>query len=196
MQDHPLHGAVATLLAEAEALTGRITDQRAALETAELKRRKLVAALDSAVQALPQDERAEFARRMRALTAELTPKRGRVLDSRLEAIIEYLAERVHLGSGAGGDEVIKVAEVQTHLERLGWTRLPRGYASGALSRLAEQGMVIKTRFARYRINRIHPEIVTLRFKLLDADVAQIDARDRALKEAERRGREGRAYRPM
>ncbi len=196
MQENPLHGAVATLLAEAEALTGQIAGQRAALETAELKRRKLVAALDSAVQALPQDDRAEFAHRMRALATELTPKRGRVPDSRLEAVIEYLAERAHFGPGEGGDEVVKVSEVQTQLVRLGWKRLPRGYASGALARLAEQGMVIKNRFARYRINRIHPEIVSLRFKLIDAAVAQIDERDRALKEAERRGREGRAYRPL
>ena len=56
-------------------------------------------------------------------------------------------------------------------------------------------MVIKTRYGRYRINATHPEVVARRFALLDGEVARLDERDRDLREAERRGRQGRAYRP-
>ena len=35
---------------------------------------------------------------------------------------------------------------------------------------------------------MHPELVTLRFKLLDGEMAQMNARDREIREAERRGR--------
>jgi hypothetical protein len=42
--------------------------------------------------------------------------------------------------------------------------------------LAEQGFATKTRFARCRINGLHPELVTPRLKMLDADMAQVDGR--------------------
>ena len=153
---------------------------------AEGKRRKLLTALDAATQALPDHAREDFGARMQRLAQALTPKRGRRPDSRQQAIIEYLAGRAHFDQ-----ENVKVAEVQAHLERLGYQRLPHGYASNAMARLAEQGFATKTRFARYQVNGMHPELVTLRFKMLDGEVAQINAHEREIKEAEKRGRAGR-----
>ncbi len=57
--------------------------------------------------------------------------------------------------------------------------------------LAERGFTTKTRFARYRINGLHPELVALRLKLGQADLDGILAREREIKEAEARGRAGR-----
>ncbi len=62
-----------------------------------------------------------------------------------------------------------------------------------MARLAEQGFATKTRFARYQVNGMHPALVTLRMKMLDGEVAQINARDREIEEAEARGPAGRRY---
>ncbi len=48
--------------------------------------------------------------------------------------------------------------------------------------------MVKVAYGRFRINDMHPELVALRFKLLDAEVASMDARDQALRDAETRGR--------
>ena len=167
-----------------------ITDLRAELEHAEVKRRKLLTALSSAVEALPAHQRADFTQRTQALAKAMSPKRGRKPDSRQQAIIEYLAARAHCD-----EEVVKVAEVQAHLERIGFQRLPHGYASNAMTRLAEQGFAVKIRFARYRVNGMHPELVTLRLKMLDGEMDRIRARDKEIAEAEKRGRLTRPYGP-
>lgn len=194
MTEHPvpprLSGAITAMLAEAEQTTSEIVRMREALALGEVKRRKLLTAIDSAMQALPDRAREDFAARMTRLATAMTPKRGRRPDTRQQAIIEYLGQCAHYDH-----EIIKVAEVQAHLERLGYERLPHGYASNALARLAEQGFVTKVRFARYRVNEMHPELVTLRFKLLDAEVAQSNAREQEIKEAEKRGRLTRPYGP-
>jgi hypothetical protein len=185
-----LSGAVAAMMAEAEQTTAEIATLRKTLEAAEAKRRKLLTALDAATQALPCQAQEDFLHRMQRLAEAVTPKRGRRPDSRQQAIIEYLAARAHFD-----EETVKVAEIQAHLERLGYAGLPHGYASNAMARLAAQGFATKTRFARYRVNGLHPELVSLRFKMLDGEVAQIDAREREIKEAERRGRLNRPYGP-
>ncbi len=46
----------------------------------------------------------------------------------------------------------------------------------------------KARYARYRINGLHPELVALRLKMSQGDLAQMNAREREIKEAEARGR--------
>ncbi len=48
-----------------------------------------------------------------------------------------------------------------------------------------------TRFARQRINGLHPELVALRLKLGQADLDGMLAREREIREAEKRGRAGR-----
>ena len=87
-----------------------------------------------------------------------------------------------------GLDTIKVAEVKTHLEHLGHRNMTHGYASNALARLAEDGLLVKTAYARYRINGLHPELVALRLKLGQADLDGMLAREREIKEAEARGR--------
>jgi len=184
-----LQGAVDTLMAEAEKITAEIATLRCSLELAEHKRHKLVTALASAVEALPKRAHEDFNCRMQNLAKAMSPKRGRRPDSRQQAIIEYLATRAHCD-----EAVVKVAEVQAHLERLGYERLPHGYASNAMARLASQGFAIKIRFARYRVNGMHPELVDLRIKMSQGDLARITAREREIDEAEKRGRMGRRYR--
>ena len=176
-------------MAEAEQVTAEITTLRCSLELAEHKRHKLVTALSSAVEALPKPAHEELNYRMQDLAKAMSPKRGRKPDSRQQAIIEYLALRAQYD-----EEVIKVAEIQSHLERLGYERLPHGYASNAMARLAEQGFAVKIRFARYRINGMHPEIVGMRVKMSQDDLARMKARERKIDEAEKRGRMGRRYR--
>jgi hypothetical protein len=44
-----------------------------------------------------------------------------------------------------------------------------------MARLASQGFATKTRFARYQVTGMHPELVTLRMKMLVADMAQVTA---------------------
>ena len=63
-----------------------------------------------------------------------------------------------------------------------------GDASNALKRLAGDGLVVKTAYARYRIKGLHPELAALRLKLGQADLDGMLAREREIKEAEKRGR--------
>ena len=53
--------------------------------------------------------------------------------------------------------------------------------------------MVRTAYARYRINGLHPELVALRLKLGQADLDGVLAREREIKEAEKRGRAGRRY---
>ncbi|MEM9044821.1 MAG: hypothetical protein AAGC81_08985 [Pseudomonadota bacterium] len=69
---------------------------------------------------------------------------------RERAIIDFLAMNRR--------RVIKVSEVQAHLAELGYS-LPRGYASNALTKLERHGLCDKVRYARYKANEMHPEIV-------------------------------------
>ncbi len=73
--------------------------------------------------------------------------------------------------------------------------MTHGYASNAMSRLAEDGLVVKTAYARYRINGLHPELVALRLKLGQADLDGLVAREREIKEASMRGRLTRPHGP-
>lgn len=178
-----LAGAVEALIREAEAASAEIDALRARLGAAELRRRKLYTAIDAAAQALAPGAREALGARLAALAERIRPRRGRPPDTRLEAIIERLAELAH------HDEAhVKVAEMHAHLERLGFRSMPHGYASNALGRLAGRGFVVKVAYGRFRINDVHPELVALRFRLLDADIARRDAREAELREAERRGR--------
>jgi hypothetical protein len=155
-----LPGAVEVLLTEAEAASREIVRITGTLETARLRQRKLATALEAANAALPPALRAGHDQRIRRLAETLRPPRGRRPDTRHQAILEFLAERAHCGH-----ETLKVAELQTHLEHLGHRGLTHGYASNALARLAEDGLVVKTAYARYRINGLHPELVALRLRL-------------------------------
>jgi hypothetical protein len=47
------------------------------------------------------------------------------------------------------------------------------------------------RASTHPTRRLHPEIVTLRFKLLDGEMAQMNAREREIRASEKRGRAGR-----
>ena len=58
----------------------------------------------------------------------------------------------------------------------------------------EFSFAVKIRFARYRINGMHPEIVGMRVKMSQDDLARMKARERKIDEAEKRGRMGRRYR--
>ena len=177
--------AVETLISEAEAACAEIARLRRSLEAAELRRRKLLTAIDAAAQALPLAQRERQADRLKALAESLRPARGRKPDTRLEAVVERLGALAHYG-----EEYVKVAEMHDHLERLGYRSLPHGYASNALGRLAERGLVVKVSYGRFRVNDMHPELVAPRFRLLDAEIARRDARDEAIRADERR-RHGR-----
>ncbi len=182
--------AVATLLTEAEAASYEVARITGTLETARLRQRTLVTALEAANAALPPILRTDHDQRIRRLAETMRPARGRKPDTRHQAILEYLAERAHFGL-----DTLKVAEVQTHLEHLGHRNMTHGYASNAMRRLAEDGLVVKTAYARYRINGLHPELVALRLKMSQDDLAQLNARDREIREAEKRGRLTRPHGP-
>ena len=64
-----------------------------------------------------------------------------------------------------------------------------------MARLAEQGFATKTRFARYRVNGMHPEIVALRFKQPDGEAAQMNTRVREIEEASDAGAADPPLRP-
>ena len=72
-------------------------------------------------------------------------------------------------------------------------RSTHGTASNALARLAEDGLVVKTAYARTGINGLHPELVALRLKMGQADPDGMPAHEREIREAEKRGRAGRQY---
>ncbi len=55
--------------------------------------------------------------------------------------------------------------------------------------------MVKTGYARTRINGLHPELVALRLKLGQADRDGILAREREIREAEARGRRAGRRRP-
>ncbi len=178
--------AVETLIAEAEAASAEVDRLRQALAAAGLRRRKLVTAIDAAAQALPLAERERHADRLKCLGESLRPERGRKPDTRLEAVVERLGVLAHYG-----EEHVKVAEMHEYLERVGFTGLPHGYASNALARLAERGFAVKVAYGRYRVNDMHPELVDLRFRLLDAEIAHRDNREEAIRADERwRRRQG------
>jgi hypothetical protein len=160
-----LPAAVATLLSEAEAASREIARLTSTLETTRLRQCKLVTALEAANAALPPDLQADHDQRIRHLAETLRPQRGRKPDTRHQAILDFLARRAHAER-----DTLKVAEVQAHLEHLGHNSLTQGYASNALTRLAEDGLVVKTSYARYRINGLHPELVALRLKIGQADL--------------------------
>ena len=182
--------AVAALLTEAEAASSEVARLTSTLEAARLRQRTLVTALEAANAALAPILRSEHEQRIRRLAETLRPARGRKRDTRHQAILEYLAERAHYGL-----DTLKVAEVQTHLEHLGHRNMTHGYASNALARLAEDGLLVKTSYARYRINGLHPELVALRLKLGQADLDGMLAHEREIKEAEKRGRLTRSHGP-
>lgn len=175
--------AVRTLIDEAETASRTIADLRGRLDAAELARRKLLTAIDAAIHALPPDAREGQARRLARLADTIRPARGRKPDSRRQAIVEKLAMLGH-----DGEDVVKTAEIASHLDRLGFGNMPQGYASNTLGRLAEQGFLVRTGHGRFRINAMHPELVALRFRLLDAEVETERRRTREIAEAEARGR--------
>ncbi|MEM1276291.1 MAG: hypothetical protein AAGH74_07185 [Pseudomonadota bacterium] len=69
---------------------------------------------------------------------------------RERAVIDFLAQNRR--------KVIKVAEVHQTLNELGYN-LPHGYASNALIKLERYGICDKVRYARYKANEMHPEIL-------------------------------------
>ena len=175
-----LPSIVGGLIAEAEAESRAIAGLRRRLEAAELRRRKLLVAINAAAEALPPGLRAEHEARLAALAQAVAPPRGRRADSRLSAVIERLAWL------ANHDEtVVKVADMQAHLERLGHAGLPSGYASNALAGLAERGLVSRHSYGRWRIHDVHPEIVALRIAQIKGMVAHGRERTRDTPEAER-----------
>jgi len=185
-----LPAAVAALLTEAEVASAEVTRIAGTLDTARLRQRTLIAALEAANAALQPILRTDHEQRIRRLAQTLRPARGRKPDTRHQAIIEYLAERAHYGL-----DILKVAEVQTHLEHHGHRNMTHGYASNALKRLADDGLLVKTAYARYRINGLHPELVALRLKMSQADLEMLNERDREIKAAEKRGRLTRPHCP-
>ena len=174
--------AVDALMDEAEAATAEIRDLRRRLEEAEHRRRKLIAAVDTATQALPRGLRQEHARRIATLAEEIRPPRGRTPDTRLGAVVERLAALAHHGVLD-----LRVIDMQEHLERVGFTGLPPGYASNALARLAERGLVTKLSYGRYRIHDVHPELLPIRMRMLDEVMAEVKAQDREVEAARRAG---------
>ncbi len=178
-----LPSIVGGLIAEAEAASRRIAVLRRDLGAAELRRRKLLVAINAAVEALPPGLRAEHQPRLARLAEAVAPPRGRRPDSRLAAVLERLAWL------ANHDEmVVKVADMQAHLERLGHAGLPSGYASNALAGLAERGVVAHHSYGRWRIHDVHPEIVALRIGQIKGLVEENRGATRDMREAERLGR--------
>jgi hypothetical protein len=184
MSTPDLPDAVDALILAAETETRAIADLRGRLEAADLRRRKLLTAIDAAIEALPEADRAPQARRMARLAEVMRPARGPRPDSRVAAILARLAELGHRGETG-----LKVSDMHNHLEKLGFSGLTRGYASNALARLAEQGYLVKTAHGRFRINAMHPELIAERFRLLDGEMARVKLRAREIEQAEARGRQ-------
>ena len=182
-EDDAFPSIVGGLIAEAEAASARIAALRTELEAAELRRRKLLVAIHAAAEALPPGLRREHEPRLAKLAEAVAPPRGRRPDSRLAAVIEHLAWLSN-----HDEQVVKVAELQAHLERLGYRPLPPGYASNALAGLAERGLVSRHSHGRWRIHDLHPEIGAMRLKLTQARFAEGRQWVREIDAAERRGR--------
>ncbi|MEM8740680.1 MAG: hypothetical protein AAGE13_04210 [Pseudomonadota bacterium] len=178
-----LTDAVDALISEAEAASAEISNLRQQLALVEGRRRKLIIAVEAAAQALPETARGALGRRLRTLAEVMRPARGRRPDSRQAAILERLAALGH-----HGETHVKVVDLTEFLEKTGFNNLPSGYASGAMARLVEQGFAVKAGHGRFRINAHHPELVAIRFRLLDEEVAKDRALTKALEAAEARGR--------
>ena len=153
--------AVRLLLAELEATVALEHDLNRRARAAELARKRLTASLDPAISALGPVEAERLRPRLLSAVNAQPLIKARKARTRFQALVEYLA--------ANSGEVVKVAEITTHLERSGFCDLPAGYASDTLRRLEGLGLVAKVRYARYRVNEAHPEIIALHLRALEAD---------------------------
>ena len=153
--------AVRLMLAELEATVKRENSLRRQLRAEELARRKLGTALYAALSTLPAAQAERLRPRLDGAIHALPLIDGRRAKYQLQAVMEYLA--------ANSAAVIKVADVTTHLERAGFRSLAHGYASDTLKRLERQGLLIRVRYARYRVNEEHPEILSLHLRTLEAE---------------------------
>ena len=184
--DAPARGArtaeaVRLLIEDFEACTAQVAELRARLRRHELDRKRLAAAVEPALASLPEDDaRALRLRLQDSLHADRREARGKAR-SRHGAIVDYLSRRI--------DEPVKVAEITALLRRSGFRDLHAGYASEALARLAERGLVYKLSYGRYGVNGTHPEIV-------EAELTWIEQSAEAIRAHERRGAElARAGKP-
>lgn len=143
-----LPDAVRTLIEEAEAASTRIADLRRTLQTAENTRRKLLIAIDAAIHAVPPGDRGILARSLTRLADSLRPARGRPADSRCQAIVERLAML-----GQKGETIVRVSEMTSYLDRIGFANLSHGSAPEAMARLAGQGFLVQTGTGRCRMPR-------------------------------------------
>jgi len=170
-QTPPLHVAPAerdvaarALLTDLEAEARRMAALRRALETARAARGRVEAALEALLPALSPPMAAEARRGLTAARREAEAVEARRRDGPQAALLDLLAltDRPTVGVG----------EAQDWLEAQGLD-IRRTYAAGALHHLAGLGVVHRVRRGKYRINRTHPDLVALRLRALEADMAEL-----------------------
>jgi hypothetical protein len=157
--------AARALLADLETQSRRMAEMRRALETAQIARSRLEAALEALAPALSPALAQEARRRLLAARTQAETARARAADGPQAALLDWLAmaERPTVGVG----------EAQDWLESQGHD-IRRTYAAGALHHLAGLGVVQRIRRGKYRINRSHPELTALRLRALEAEMAGMD----------------------
>ncbi|MEM8791856.1 MAG: hypothetical protein AAGE80_09560 [Pseudomonadota bacterium] len=150
--DTQLSTLLARLIIDVKGERLHLDDLRDQLRSQESKVLYLYEAARATYVALPLQERSKHLVEMAELRATVRHARGASerYESRERAVIDYLARN--------RKRVVKVAEVQDALHDLGWTA-PRGYASATLTKLEKHGICDKVRYARYKANQTHPEIV-------------------------------------
>ncbi|MEL6479734.1 MAG: hypothetical protein AAFR17_20590 [Pseudomonadota bacterium] len=153
MTDHILDSALSALVAELEDELTYHADLKAELAQNEARRATLISGLKGTYLALPIEARSPWRDRIFALT-ETQRQGGRKQakdGGRRNTILSYLAENT--------GETVKVSDVQRALEEAGYTDIPRGYASFALTQMLKERIVRKLRTGLYQVNALHTEIL-------------------------------------
>ncbi len=157
---HPtLAGVVDGILSELGEAHDWILELKADLATSEERRARLAQALDSAVHALDPEDRPAYDMRVEALLGDLRVPTGRPpADSRHDTVMTLLA--------GWGEDVITTADIRLALERRGLAA-GKNYGANLLKNLAKRSIVLRTGHGRYRITRMHPQLVARRNGLWD-----------------------------
>lgn len=129
------------------------------MERCERRRSRLAQALDAAVSALEPADRAPYDRRVAELMGGTAVQTGRPpADRRYGTVLNLLAE--------WGEDSITTTDVNLEIRRRGMGG-GRNYGSNLLSALTRRGIVTRTGQGRYRITRMHPQLVARRQKLAE-----------------------------
>lgn len=150
--------AMPLLLDELETANARMKELDAEFKDMAGRRKRLIASIDNILQTLDAAARDPWIRRY-ARAAARTPGRPRALRGPLRTAMIYLVDNEHAH--------IRASELTWYVRRAGHDVDSR-YGPNTLRELAASGHVSRTGHGVYRINRLHPELISLRIELLDA----------------------------